>query len=155
MDHLLIGNCIVEDRNQNDDCPALINIGSCSLHAVYGAFRSGVQKTKWEINGVLKAVHNLFDESSAKWDYQNITGSKGFLLPLCGQRWIEDKKVTDRAFDVWPNNAKYVNETLKKRKSKIPGLSSFATLETAVQDGLIVAKLHFISSDATIMMPYL
>ena len=57
---------IVEERNQNDDYPALIDIGSCSLHVVHGAFRSGVQKTKWGIDGVLRAMHNLFDESPAK-----------------------------------------------------------------------------------------
>ena len=38
--------------------------------------------------------------------------------------------------------AKYVNETLKKLKSKIQGSSSFVTLRTAVQDSLIVAKLQ-------------
>ena len=48
-----------------------------------------------------------------------------------------------------------MNETLKKSKSKIQGSSSFATFRTAVQDGLIVAKLQFLSSTATIMMPYL
>ena len=48
-----------------------------------------------------------------------------------------------------------MNETLKKPKSKIPGSSSFVTLRTAVQDGLIVAKLQFLSSTATVMMPYL
>ena len=48
-----------------------------------------------------------------------------------------------------------MNGTLKKPKSKVPGSSSFATLGNAVQDGLIVAKLQFFSSTATIMMPYL
>ena len=98
---------IVEERNQNDDYPALIDIGSCSLHVVFGAFRSGLQKTIWGIDGVLKAMHNLLDESPAeREDYQNITGSKVFPLPFCGHRWIEDKKVADRALDVKPNIAK-------------------------------------------------
>ena len=67
-------NSIVEERNQNDDYPALLDIGSCSLHVVHGASRSGVQKTKWGIDGVLKVMHNLFDESPAKREgYQNIT----------------------------------------------------------------------------------
>ena len=147
---------LVEKRNQNDDYPPLIDIGSCSLHVVHGAFRSGVQKTKWGIDGVLKVMHNLFGESPTKReDYKNITGSKVFPLSFCGHRLIEDKKVLDRALDVWPNIAKYVNETVKKPKSKIPGSSSFATLRTAVQDGLIVVKLQFFSSPATIMMSYL
>ena len=56
----------VEERNQNDDYPALIDIRSCSFHVVHGAFKSGMQKTKWGIDGVLKAVHNVLDESPAK-----------------------------------------------------------------------------------------
>ena len=57
---------IGEERNQNDDYPALIDIESCSLHVVHGAFQSGVQKTKWGIDGVLKAMHNLLDEPLQK-----------------------------------------------------------------------------------------
>ena len=137
---------IVEERNQNDNYPALIDIESCSLHVVHGTLRSGVHKTKWGIDGVLKAMHNLSDDFPAKREYyQNITGSKVFPLPFCGHRWNEDKNVADRALDVWPNIAKYVNEILKKPKSKIPKLSSFATLRTAVQDDLIIAKLQSFS----------
>ena len=54
---------IVDKRNQNDDNAGLIDIGSCSVHVVHGSFRGGVQKTKWEIDGILKAMHNMFDES--------------------------------------------------------------------------------------------
>ena len=62
---------IVEERNQFDDYQALIDIGSCSLHVVHGAFRRSMQKKKWGINGVLKAMHNMFDESPSKReDYQ-------------------------------------------------------------------------------------
>ena len=68
---------------------------------------------------------------------------------------MQDKKVAGRALDVWPNIAKYVNETLKKPKSKIPGSSSLFTLRTAVWDGFIVAKPQFFSLTATIMIPYL
>ena len=99
-DNCQLYESIVEDRNQNNDNPAVIDIGSCGLHAVYGAFRSSVQKTKWGIDGLLKARHNLFDESSAKRDYHNITGSKVFPLPFFGHKWIEDKKVAHRTLDV-------------------------------------------------------
>ena len=74
---------------------------------MHGIFRSGVQKTKGGIDGVLKAMHNLFDASPAKREhYQNMTGSKVFPLLFYGHRWIEDKKVADRALGVWPNIAK-------------------------------------------------
>ena len=103
-----------------------------------------MQKTQWGIDGVLKARHNLFDRFPAnRKDYQNIIGSKVFPLPFCGHRWIEDKNVADRPLGAWPNTAKYVNDTFKKPKSKIPGSISLATLRTAIQVGLLVAKLQF------------
>ena len=81
--HWKLYESTVEERNQNDDYPALIDIRSYRLHVVNGTFRSGVQKTKWGIDGVLKAVQNLFDESHAKReDCQNITASKVFPLPF-------------------------------------------------------------------------
>ena len=50
---------------------------------MHGAFRSGVQKTKWGINGVIKALHSLFDEyPPTRENYQNITGSKFFFHRL-------------------------------------------------------------------------
>ena len=59
-------NKITEERCSVEHYPGLINVGSCSLHVVHGAFRSGVIKTKWGMYSVLKALHNLFDEAQAK-----------------------------------------------------------------------------------------
>ena len=142
---------IVEKRSENDDYPGLIDIGSCNLHIVHGAFRTGVQKTKWGIDGILQALYNLFPYSPAKReDYQKLTGLKVFPT-----RWIEDKKVADRAIQIWTNIIKYINETLKKPKSQVPTSSYFAKIRSAVQDSLIVAKLQFFASTASLMVPYL
>ena len=147
---------ITEERNEMEDYPSLIDIGSCSLHVVHRAFRTGVQKTKWSIDGILRALYNLFNDSPAKReDYKTITGSDIFPLQFCGHRWLEDKKVAERAISIWPNIHKYVVETLKKPKSKIPSSASFATVKSAVHDILIVAKLQFFVFVATVMQPFL
>ena len=123
---------------------------------MHGAFRTGLQKMKWGIDSILQALYNLFSNSPAKReDYSQITGLKVFPLPFSGTRWIEDKKVADRALEIWPNITKCVNETLKKPKSQVPTSVYFAMLKSAVQDDLIVAKLHFFASTASVMMPYL
>ena len=36
---------IVEDRNSNETYPNLLDVGSCSLHVVHGAFRTGMKHT--------------------------------------------------------------------------------------------------------------
>ena len=50
-----------------DDCcekdyPKIIDIGSCSLHVLYGAFKSGVEATDWFLNKIWK----IFDDSLAR-----------------------------------------------------------------------------------------
>ena len=136
--------------------PGLINVGSCSLHVVHGAFRSGMIKTKWGIDSLLKALHSLFDESPAKReDYIKVTGSEMFALPFCVHRWIEDKKVAERALQIWPHIIIYICETLKKSKSQILTSCSFSTLRSAVQDKLITAKLEFFVSVAAVPKPCL
>ena len=63
--------------------------------------------------------------------------------------------MADRALEIWPNITKYVSETLKKPKSQVLTSGYFATLRSAIQEDLIVAKLQFFASTASVMMPYL
>ena len=74
---------------------------------------------------------------------------------VCGHRWLEDKKVADRALEIWSHITTYISEILKKLKHKIPATSSFVTVRSAVHDQLMPAKLAFFASTASIMLPYL
>ena len=48
-------------------------------------FKAVVQKTRWGIDAVLKAMHILFDDSPAKRkDYRSTIGPDVFPLPFCG-----------------------------------------------------------------------
>ena len=131
-------------------------MGSCSLHVVHGAFHSGMLKTSWGIDSVLKALHNLFSESPAKReDFIKMTGTETFPLPFCGHRWLENKQVAERALEIWPHITTYIRETLKKPKSQVPTSNSFKTVNSAIQDPLLRAKLAFFASTAGLMQPYL
>ena len=142
---------IVDEWQSNDDYPELLDIGSCSLHVIHGAFRKGMNKTNWGIDLILKALHNLFDKSPAKQeDFSKTTKTDVFPLQFCGHRWLEDKKVADRALEIWSNITTYISEILKKPKHKIPASSSFVTVRSAVHDPLMPAKLAFFASTASI-----
>ena len=81
-----------QDWSSQDQYPDVLNVGSCSLHVVHGAFHSGMLKTSWGIGSVLKALHNLFSESPAKRkDFIKLTGTEIFPLPFCGHKWLENK----------------------------------------------------------------
>ena len=147
---------IAEDRSSNEQYPILLNVGSCSVHVVHGAFRNGIKQTNWEIDLLLRSLHSLFNETPARReDYTKITGSRVFPQQFCGHRWLEDKKVAERALEIWPNITVFITETLKKPKNQIPTSASFATVRSAVQSHLTIAKLQFFISTAVIMKPYL
>ena len=136
---------IAEDISSNEHYPILLNVGSCSLHVVDRTFRNGMKQTNWGIDLLLKSLHSLFNETQARReDYTKITEREVFPQQFCGHRWLEDKKVAERALEIWPNITAYVTETLKKPTSQIPTASSFATVRSAVQNHLTIAKLQFL-----------
>ena len=59
----LVNNLLVESEYKN-----FIEIGTCSLDTVHGAFQTDATKTGWELNKVLQAMYKLFNESSAQCD---------------------------------------------------------------------------------------
>ena len=78
---------IVEDRNSNETYPNLLDVGSCSLHVVHGAFRTGMKQTGWRIDLLLKCVYShLHDTPARREDYTKMTGSEMFPLQFCGHR---------------------------------------------------------------------
>ena len=112
---------IVEDRNSNETYPNLLDVGSCSLHVVHGAFRTGMKQTGSGIDLLLKSLHSHLHETPARReDYTKMTGSEAFPLQFCGHRWLEDKSVAERAVEMWPSLTTYITEILKKAKSQVP-----------------------------------
>lgn len=53
--------------------------------------------------------------------------------------------MAERAIMIWPNIVKYVNETFKGPKGKVPKIQSFNTVQASTQDPFITAKLQFFS----------
>ncbi len=43
----------VQKLESDPNCPKLLEIGSCGLHIIHGAFRSGQKATGWDLNGFL------------------------------------------------------------------------------------------------------
>ena len=53
---------IVQENRQIEDpnCPQMINIGSCGLHVVHGAFATGQKATDWSLDKFLKSIYSIF-----------------------------------------------------------------------------------------------
>ena len=95
-----------------------MNIGSCNLHVVHGAFQKGAETTGWKLKRFLKHLHFLFDNAGAhRGDFFKVTSSQQFPLPFYNVRWLESKPVAEPAVNIWQNVKKFVFhwEKLKKK----------------------------------------
>ena len=73
-------------RDEND-MNKLLPTGSCGLHSIHLAFKTGENSTDWGVKKILKAVYQILHDSPARCaDYIEVTGSEQFPLPFFGTR---------------------------------------------------------------------
>ena len=72
-----------------EDASTLITFGSCGLHVVYNAFKTGAQASEWNVEEVLSSFYWLFVDSPARKDFTEITRNSVFPLKFCEHRWLE------------------------------------------------------------------
>lgn len=132
----------------------MLDLGSCGLHTLHCAFKTGIKITKWEIVKFLRAMYNLFKNVSArKVDYIKASGLQQFPIKFCAIRWLENISVAERASAILSNIRKYV-ETITKEK-KAPQCVSFKVITDALNDKLLLPKLAFFQSFASDVQPFL
>ena len=72
---------------KEDNFHSLIDIGSCSLHIVHGAFKTSAEKCEWDLKKFLKAAYTILHDSPAcRGDYESVTGSSKYPLNFCATR---------------------------------------------------------------------
>ena len=67
--------------SSQSDLPKLMNISSCGLHIIHGAFKSGTEAASWQLKATLKSVlHLLHDSPAQRGDFTSPTRSNEFRL---------------------------------------------------------------------------
>ena len=83
--------------------PQLLELGSCGLHVIHGAFQIGHKAAGWSVNEMLRSMYGLFKDSPARRaDYISQTGKKVFPKKFCQVRWLANVDVATRAIEVFP-----------------------------------------------------
>ncbi|XP_063731298.1 uncharacterized protein LOC134858964 isoform X3 [Eleginops maclovinus] len=130
----------------------LISVGSCGLHTVHHAFKTGFS---WQVDKILRALHTLLHNVPARReDYEKTTRSTRFPLAWCGHRWLVNLPVVIRALDIWSSMLVYTN-AVRRKELPNPGTGSFAVIEEAQKDPLTLPKLQFFRSIAQLFDPFL
>lgn len=111
---------------------SFLNIGSCGLHIIHGAFKHGSERTGWELDNFFSSIFKLFKGTPARRDdYTRVTGSSVFAFKFCKHRWVENVPVAERAIEMLPHLLKYVKAVQEK---KLPNPTTHHHHVTANQD---------------------
>lgn len=133
----------------------LLNVGSCGLHVLHGAYKNAMESTEWGIEEILKAAYYLFNNTSARRDdFQGLTGSSQFALKFAPHRWVENVPVLERMLEILPQLCQYL-KAVKDKKLPNPGTHSFGVLMSECLNPLLIVKLKFALNFAKIVHPFL
>lgn len=121
-------NVLAEHRKSEDPgSPSLLNIGSCGLHVVHGAYGTGQNMTDWEMAKTLKAAHGIFKNSPARrsdyLDDNNIENNQNdqslksnFPLKFCGHRWLENGKCLTRLIEIMDQLSLFLKKSKEEER---------------------------------------
>ncbi|KAJ8685235.1 hypothetical protein QAD02_021028 [Eretmocerus hayati] len=136
------------------ECPNLLEMGSCGLHVVHGAYKDGVNSTGWDIVQYLRCLYYLFKDYPARRAiFIQYSGSETFPKKFCGMRWLENITVIERAIEIDASVKKYVSGVVTAKTE--PKCKSYKVVKKTSADPLLLAKLSFIKSLASEVEPFL
>ena len=136
----------------------LVDIGTCNLHIVSGAFKTGAEKTEWKVHKTMKGSWQIFHDTPVRReDYINITSSTEFPMFFSATRWVENQEPANRLISIWPNIKQLWNWCCRQKGKQPSSLTSKRILyvKAAIEDNLTTAKLHFFSFLAGKVQPFL
>nr|CAD7440345.1 unnamed protein product [Timema bartmani] len=137
--------------------PQMLDIGSCGLHVVNVALKTGIKKTSWTLLAFFRACYYLFKDSpSRRGTYMAVTGSSTFPMKFCSVRWLENVDVAKRALETLDNLKKFVEYISTHKNMKATASSaSFKVISCSLKDKLLRPKLAFFLSLAEDLEPFL
>ena len=79
---------IQAERSENEQ-HQLIDIGSCGLHTIHNAFKTGAGSTGWGMKKILKGAYPIFHDSPARReDFLAVTNANQFPQSFCTTRFV-------------------------------------------------------------------
>ena len=127
-------NLTVLEKNKKKrvegELPQFIDIGTCNLHTVHGAFETGATKSNWNLKKLLKGPYRILRDTPARReDYFNLNGCSKSPLPFVATGWVEDKGVSDRLIELWDNIKKVFDFWEGLAESSDQWFSDFSKIE--------------------------
>lgn len=147
---------IVQSRLLKETNKSMLNLGSCGLHILHGAFKYGVEASGWNIDEFLKSVHWLLKDTPARReDYRKSVENEPVMpLRFCKTRWTENVPVVERAIEMLPQLRQYIKAVTRNQVTD-PKTKTFGVVKESCNDVLIEAKLAFYRYVGKKIQPFL
>ena len=137
--------------------PAVIDLGTCTIHPVHTVFTRGLSALKFDIEQFSNDIYCWFKLSAARReDYAEIQCAE--LLEETGQffvrpvasRWLPLGAVCQRLIEKFPAMSTYFLKTLPQSKNKAACVGDrYKKTNDSLADEATIVYLHFISFLAT------
>ncbi len=136
--------------------PRFLNLGSCGLHVVHGAFNTGHDKAGWTLHTALSNAYWLFKDSSVRRAaFQALSGQDTFPKKFCRVRWVENVATASTFLSIYDELKRFVQTEDKELKKKLTKMKSWQNLKKQFDDPFLKAKLLFFNSIAQDVEPFL
>ena len=100
-------------KEQNPDAPSLLEMRSCGLYVLGGAYKTAQSVISWKLDRFLKNCCSISKKSSARRSVylkcnDLLVSHEGkdtsYLFPVkdCGHRWLENGKAIGRIIEIRP-----------------------------------------------------
>ncbi|KAL8602788.1 hypothetical protein ACOMHN_055171 [Nucella lapillus] len=147
----------IQKEMESQASKQMLQTGSCGIHIVHNAFKAGCNAagSDWDMEDFLTKLYILFLDCPARRDDSvNVTRSSIFPLKFCKVRWLENIAPAERALEIIENVVAYCTAA-KSKKVTEPNNMSYETVKKAIQDPLLVSRLHFFIMVAREVQPFL
>ncbi|KAH8038179.1 hypothetical protein HPB51_024710 [Rhipicephalus microplus] len=105
---------LMEELGESDESH-ILDIGSCGLHAINGAYKAGHVASGWDLVSFLRSAYNLFKcIPASRADVVSLTGCSKFPMKFCAVRWLENSTVICRALEILPHLIVFVQQCKEK-----------------------------------------
>ena len=100
-------------KEQNPDAPSLLEMRSCGLYVLHGAYKTAQSVISWKLDRFLKNCFSISKKSSARRSvylkfndlfvsHEGKDTSCLFPLKDCRHRWLENGKAIGRIIEILP-----------------------------------------------------
>ena len=107
--------------------PDLLELGSCGLHVLHGAYQTAHKETTWDAQKVMEAIHGVFKKSPARrsdylrdndiYDDGNDQMLKAYFpLKFAGHRWLENGKCLARYLEIYEKIGKFLKKSGEEKR---------------------------------------